>query len=105
MSAKTSSTHGAKRPMTFADFHAKYGTIAIFVVLFVLASVFTPNFIAVANLTNVVRQMVVVTLLAFGVGQVEAVGRDARNGQGVYLSGLQHGRAKVVKKRRTEHAF
>ncbi len=74
MSAKTSSTHGAKRPMTFADFHAKYGTIAIFVVLFVLASVFTPNFIAVANLTNVVRQMVVVTLLAFGVTFVIILG-------------------------------
>ncbi len=65
-SAKTK-TLSAKKGMDFAQFHAKYGTITIFVLIFCLASIFTPYFFSMANLTNVFRQMVVVTLLAFGV--------------------------------------
>ncbi len=88
MSTRASSTLVAKKPMTFADFHAKYGTIAIFVILFALASLFTPNFIMAANLTNVVRQMVVVTLLAFGVTFVIILGHiDVSLGSALALCG------------------
>lgn len=65
---------GEKKKMSYADFYAKYGTISIFLALFILASIFTANFLSIANLTNVVRQMVVVTLLAFGVTFVIILG-------------------------------
>ncbi len=70
----TASVQSVKKPFNYAEFYAKYGTIAIFIALFVLASLFTQNFFSVANLTNVVRQMVVVTLLAFGVTFVIILG-------------------------------
>ena len=62
------------KKFSFADFHAKYGTITIFAVIFVLSAFFVPNFIRYTNLMNVVRQMVVVTLLAFGVTFVIIIG-------------------------------
>lgn len=70
----TASIPSTKKPFNYAEFYAKYGTIAIFIALFVLASLFTQNFFTAANLTNVVRQMVVVTLLAFGVTFVIILG-------------------------------
>lgn len=74
MSTASPSAPAAKKHMDFAEFHARYGTIAIFIILFILASLFTQNFFSAANLTNVVRQMVVVTLLAFGVTFVIILG-------------------------------
>lgn len=65
---------GKKRELSYADFYAKYGTISIFIIIFIIASIGTPNFLSVANLTNVVRQMVVVTLLAFGITFVIILG-------------------------------
>ncbi|MCC8179735.1 MAG: ABC transporter permease [Planctomycetes bacterium] len=74
MSVKTTVEPVGKKGFSFVDFHAKYGTIAIFAVIFILSALFVPNFSNPANLMNVVRQMVVVTLLAFGVTFVIILG-------------------------------
>lgn len=72
----------------FARIYRKHGTIIIFVVIFILASMFTKNFLAPANLTNVVRQMVVVTLLSFGITFVIILGHiDVSLGSVVALTG------------------
>ncbi len=47
-------------------FYNKYGTVVIFVGIFILASIISPAFFTTGNLTNVIRQMAVVALLAFG---------------------------------------
>ncbi|MCC8166452.1 MAG: ABC transporter permease, partial [Planctomycetes bacterium] len=62
--------------------------VIIFLALLALASLFTKNFATMANLTNVVRQMVVVTLLAFGVTFVIILGHiDVSLGSVVALTG------------------
>ncbi len=50
-----------------AAIYRRFGTILIFVGILILASVVSPDFLTVANLTNVLRQVVVVSLLACGV--------------------------------------
>ncbi len=78
--------HTQKRDL--AAMYQAYGTVIIFFVLLALASVFTKNFATTANLTNVVRQMVVVTLLAFGVTFVIILGHiDVSLGSVVALTG------------------
>ena len=62
------------RDMGFAGIYNKYGTILIFVGIFILASILNESFLTVPNLTNVLRQMVVVTLLALGVTFVIILG-------------------------------
>ncbi len=72
----------------FPAFYRKYGTFIIFIAIFILASVFTKNFFSQANLTNVVRQMVVVTLLALGVTFVIILGHiDVSLGSVMALAG------------------
>lgn len=74
--------------LDFSGIYRKHGTIIIFVAIFILASIFTRNFLAPANLTNVVRQMVVVTLLSFGVTFVIILGHiDVSLGSVVALTG------------------
>lgn len=58
---------GKKQSMGFAEIYRKYGTILIFVGICILASLLSPTFLTEANLTNVLRQVVVVSLLACGV--------------------------------------
>ena len=55
------------RNMSFSQIYRKYGTVLIFVGICILASILSPTFLTEANLTNVLRQVVVVSLLACGV--------------------------------------
>jgi len=55
------------KDMGFAGIYSKYGTILILVGICIVAAIMSENFLKVANLTNVIRQVVVVSLLAFGV--------------------------------------
>lgn len=55
------------KDMGFAGIYSKYGTILIFIGIFIIASLANPSFLTVENLTNVLKQLVVVSLLAFGV--------------------------------------
>ncbi|NDL66436.1 ABC transporter permease [Clostridiales bacterium F-3ap] len=52
--------------MNLAELYGKYGTFAILVIIFTLSSIFTKGFATQANLTNVLRQITVVTILALG---------------------------------------
>lgn len=63
------------RASTFAAIYRRYGTILIFVGIFVLASLLSPTFLTGPNLTNVLRQVVVVSLLACGVTFVIILGQ------------------------------
>lgn len=62
------------KEMGFAGIYTKYGTILIFIGIVILASIASPNFLTAPNLTNVLRQLVVVSLLAFGVTFVIILG-------------------------------
>ena len=61
------SLFGKIKKMGFAEIYRRYGTILIFVGIFILASLLDDTFLTAPNLTNVLRQVVVVSLLACGV--------------------------------------
>ena len=63
-----------KRPFNFGMFYGKYGTFLLLVILFLLASICVPGFFARQNLTNIFRQIAVVTILGFGVEFVIILG-------------------------------
>ncbi|MGI6007894.1 MAG: ABC transporter permease [Ruminococcus sp.] len=55
-----------KSNFSVVEFYSKFGIVIIFVILFVLMSIINHNFISGVNLRNVVRQVVVITILACG---------------------------------------
>ena len=76
------------RAAQFAAIYRSYGTILIFVGIFVLAALSSPIFLTEANLINVLRQVVVVSLLACGVTFVIILGQiDVSLGSVLALSG------------------
>ena len=76
------------KDMGFAGIYSKYGTILIFISIIILASIASPFFLNPANLTNVLRQLVVVSLLAFGITFVIILGHiDVSLGSVVALTG------------------
>ncbi|WP_353619807.1 ABC transporter permease [Rhizobium sp. ICMP 5592] len=75
--------------MNFALIYRKYGTILIFVGICILASLLSPTFLTEANLTNVLRQVVVVSLLACGVTFIIILGHiDVSLGSVLALAGV-----------------
>ncbi|MQB04735.1 ABC transporter permease [Agrobacterium tumefaciens] len=75
--------------LSFAQIYRKYGTILIFVGIFILASILSPTFLTEANLTNVLRQVVVVSLLACGVTFIIILGHiDVSLGSVLALCGV-----------------
>lgn len=75
--------------LDFAHIYRKYGTILIFVGIFILASFLSPTFLTEANLTNVLRQVVVVSLLACGVTFIIILGHiDVSLGSVLALCGV-----------------
>lgn len=76
------------REMGFAAIYRKYGTFLIFIGIFILASLLDENFLTASNLTNVLRQVVVVSLLACGVTFIIILGHiDVSLGSVVALTG------------------
>lgn len=55
-----------KSEFNFGTFYGKYGTLLILVALFIIASIFVPNFTSPKNLRNILLQNAVVILLAYG---------------------------------------
>ncbi|UWP58792.1 ABC transporter permease [Ruminococcus gauvreauii] len=55
-----------KKKFSFAEFYSKFGVVTILIVVFVIASLLSGNFLKPANLTNVLRQIVVVTVIGCG---------------------------------------
>ena len=56
----------ARKKFGFASFYGKFGVVTILGVVFVIAALLSPNFLKPANLTNVLRQIVVVTVIGCG---------------------------------------
>ena len=63
-----------KGTFNFGAFYGKYGMFFLLAIIFVLASLFVPGFFARQNLTNIMRQIAVVTILGFGVEFVIILG-------------------------------
>lgn len=55
-----------KKKFSFALFYQKFGVFTLFVILFIIAAIIEPKFVRPANLINVLRQIVVITLIACG---------------------------------------
>jgi len=55
------------KSMGFAGIYSKYGTALIFIGILILATLSSDVFLSQSNLTNVLRQVVVVGLLGCGV--------------------------------------
>jgi inositol transport system permease protein len=76
------------RDMGFAAIYRRYGTILIFIGIFILASLLDETFLTTGNLTNVLRQVVVVSLLACGVTFIIILGHiDVSLGSVLALTG------------------
>lgn len=76
------------RGMGFAEIYRRYGTILIFIGIFITASLVSPTFLTEGNLTNVLRQVVVVSLLACGVTFIIILGHiDVSLGSVLALTG------------------
>lgn len=63
-----------KEKFNFGAFYTRYGTFMLLLVIFILAMVGVPSFLGRENLTNILRQIAVVTILAFGVQFVIILG-------------------------------
>ena len=55
-----------KKNFSLAGLYEKYGVLTILIFVFIIASILSPNFLKPANLTNVLRQIVVVTVIGCG---------------------------------------
>lgn len=76
------------RQMGFAEIYRRFGTILIFIGIFALAASLNETFLTTGNLTNVLRQVVVVSLLACGVTFIIILGHiDVSLGSVVALTG------------------
>lgn len=81
--------HSKRADMNFAQIYRKYGTVLIFIGICILASLLSPTFLTEANLTNVLRQVVVVSLLACGVTFIIILGHiDVSLGSVLALAGV-----------------
>jgi len=76
------------REMGFSEIYRKYGTILIFIGIFILSACLNETFLTTGNLTNVLRQVVVVSLLACGVTFIIILGHiDVSLGSVLALTG------------------
>lgn len=55
-----------KRKISFASFYQKHGVIVLLIVIFLLASILNKNFLQINNLRNILRQIVIITIIACG---------------------------------------
>jgi len=62
------------KKFNFGEFYTRFGTFLLLVIIFLGASFFVPGFFGRENLTNIMRQIAVVVVLAFGVEFVIVLG-------------------------------
>ena len=55
-----------KKERSFAQIFSKYGVLMVFIVMFIMFSIFAPNFLRVKNLLNVSRQICTLGICAVG---------------------------------------
>ncbi len=51
---------------TFSDFYAKYGVVAVFIIIFCLSAFLSPDFLRRSNLFNILRQISIMGILSVG---------------------------------------
>ena len=56
----------SKRPFSFALLYQKFGVVLLLIIIFVIAALLNHNFIKIANLRNILCQIVVITIIASG---------------------------------------
>ena len=56
----------SRKKFSFALFYQKFGVVSLLIILFVVAMILNPNFIKLANLRNILRQIVIITIIACG---------------------------------------
>ncbi|SCM76874.1 D-ribose transporter subunit; membrane component of ABC superfamily [uncultured Pleomorphomonas sp.] len=87
--AKEKSMFSKIRELGFAEIYRRYGTILIFIGIVILATALSPYFLTPENLTNVLRQVVVVSLLGCGVTFIIILGHiDVSLGSVMALTGV-----------------
>lgn len=62
------------KKFNFGEFYTKFGSFLLLVIIFLAACAFVPGFFGRENLTNILRQIAVVVILAFGVEFVIILG-------------------------------
>jgi len=91
-SATTEATDGRERralDATIQDVLSKYGIFFVFAGMLLLASLLSPAFLTVINLTNIIRQMSIIGIIALGVtGVIVAGGIDLSSGSIVGLAAV-----------------
>ena len=55
-----------KKQISIAGIYSKYGIFILFVVMFIIMSIINSNFLTVYNISNIAKQIVVITILACG---------------------------------------
>ncbi len=55
-----------KKEFNLAEFYSKFGIFLIFVIMFVIFAIINGNFLSAMNVRNIVRQIVVITIMACG---------------------------------------
>lgn len=76
------------KSMGFAGIYGKYGTLLIFIGILIIATLSSPVFLTQDNLTNILRQVVVVALLGCGVTFIIILGHiDVSLGSVIALTG------------------
>ena len=55
-----------KKKFSFSLFYQKFGVLVLFAIIFIIAVILEPAFIKPNNLINLLRQIVVITLIACG---------------------------------------
>ena len=79
----------ARPRMTVAQFFGKFGVLAILAVLIAVSSLLSPAFLTANNVVNVLRQMSIITIIAFGSTIIIICGMiDLSPGSVVALSGV-----------------
>lgn len=71
---ETKTTAPVKQKKSFGELYSKYGTFAILLIVFILGSILSPNFLTSRNLINVIRQNAFLLILGFGATFIMVVG-------------------------------
>ncbi len=75
--------------MTFKQIYAKYGFLIILLVMVIASSILSPAFLSVRNISNILRQMSITTIIAFGTTMVIIAGMiDLSSGSVAALTGV-----------------
>lgn len=78
-----------KAGITFSSISQKYSIFFVLVIMFIVFSITSENFLSVRNLSNIARQISVTTILAFGETMIIICGMiDLSSGSVVALAGL-----------------